>query len=610
MKLIKQFLGALAGAVLALSLMIIPSLAAELTPVRSYDQASFTDVASDWSYAPIKTCYELGLMSGQSPGKFGPSGKVSIAEGIVVAARIHNLWRGGNGVFPSSTPWYQSAVDYAVQNGIVTENQFSSFTAAATRAQLADLLARVLPEKDYTPINSVKALPDVNDSTPGTASIFKLYNAGIVSGVDAYGTFAPDNTISRAQMAAILCRLVQPESRQTFTLQPKPADMTVRTSSKPLIINGHPFYGLVEIGGEAYLPLALGDGNDAAMSDFVSYSGMDGESAIDPDFVDFIALDVYDLPSVLPDYCLVPPSGNVLGTAQPGPTVEIPAEYHKKRDTAPILTLGGRFPMIKISDLFRIYTVSNKDSAIYVEIPLDSWRSLPNVEREPDLVGQALSGLLRSTPKETVRAIHDYLVNTLTYNPFNDISGAAYEKAFEQYKLQHNRILTCKYGVCQDYAELFQEMCLRAGIPCEFISGSAGGPHAWNRVYLDGKWYHVDCTWDDPISNKPILQHTYYLVETETMAKSRCWSDSDYPMPAEYDPVWEQLDPNNITSADMFRKCFIAQIMQGKTFIRLKTTRSGAYGGIACIYAYDTGQPYVYGGYNTKTKCYEYTVQY
>ena len=33
----------------------------------------------------------------------------------------------------------------------------------------------------------------------------------------------------------------------------------------------------------------------------------------------------------------------------------------------------------------------------------------------------------------------------------------------------------------------------------------------------------------------------------------------------------------------MFRKYLIAQIMQGKTFIRLKTTRSGAYGGIACI---------------------------
>ncbi|MDE6455846.1 MAG: S-layer homology domain-containing protein, partial [Dysosmobacter sp.] len=471
---------------------------------------------------------------------------------------------------------------------------------------------QVLPKKDYAPINSVKSLPDVNDNTPGAASIFKLYNAGIVSGIDAYGTFAPNNTISRAQMAAILCRLVQPESRLVFTLQPKPADLTVRSSSKALVVNGHPFYGLVDVGGETYLPLALGDGNDAAMNDFIYYSGTDSRNSVDLDFIDFIDLDVYDLPSVLPDYCLTPSSGNVIGTAQPGPTVRIPSEYHKSYNKIPTLALSGRFPMVKVSDLFQGCTVSDQGSAIHVEIPLDSRRTLPDVKKEPDLVGQALTGLLRSTPRETVRAIHDYLVNTLTYNPFNAVSEAAYEKASEQYGLEYNRILACKYGVCQDYTELFQEMCLRAGIPCEFVSGFAGGdgPHAWNRVYVDGKWLHVDCTWDDPAGNKPSLRYTYYLIEAETMAKNRVWPQSDYPLPAEYDPAWEQLDPNNITSADMFRKCLLAQVMQGKTFIRLKTTQSGAYGGIFCIYAYDTGFPYVSGGYNAKTKCYEYTIQY
>ena len=29
-------------------------------------------------------------------------------------------------------------------------------------------------------------------------------------------------------------------------------------------------------------------------------------------------------------------------------------------------------------------------------------------------------------------------------------------------------------------------------------------------------------------------------------------------MPDAYDPAWEQLDPNNVTSADMFRKCLLA----------------------------------------------------
>ena len=613
MKRMKRFLSALTDAALILSLLLTPALAAGLSPIRGYDEAGFTDVASDWTYAPIKTCYELGLMSGQGGGKFNPGGTVAVAEGVAVAARVHSLWRGGGGTFPAGAPWYQSAVDYAARNGIIAPGQFSDFTAAATRAQLAGMLARALPQEGYAPINSVTSLPDVDDSTPGAADIFKLYNAGIVSGTDAYGTFAPNNTITRAEMAAILCRLVQPGTRVTFTLQPKPAipaDLTVRSSSKLLMLNGRPIYGLVDIGGEPYLPLALGEGNDAPLSGVLSCYEYDGKRTLHfyPD----------RLSSVLPDYSVAPPQGNVLGTARPGPVATVSNGYKNERDVT-LLTLDGHFPMVKAADLFKDYTVdgkgaviSDQGSVLCVDLPRYSWETPPEVTREPDLVGQALANLLRSNPKDTVKAIHDYLVNTLTYDPFTAASEAAYEKASEQYQLQHNRILACKYGVCQDYAELFQEMCLRAGIPCEFVSGTAGGGgHAWNRVCLDGKWSYVDCTWDDPISKKPVLRYDYYLVGPDVMVKSHFWEGDDYPMPKDYDPAWEQLDPNNITSADMFRKCFVAQIAQGKTSIKLRVTKSGAYGGTGCIYAYgNLGWSYMKGGYNSKTKCYEYTVEY
>ncbi len=611
MKRMKRFLSALTNAALILSLLLTPALAAGLSPIHSYDEAGFTDVASDWTFAPIKTSFELGLMSGQGDGKFNPGGTVAVAEGVAVAARVHNLWRGGDGTFPASTPWYQSAVDYAARNGIIAPDQFSDFTAAATRAQLAGMLAGALPQEGYAPINSVTSLPDVSDSTPGAAGIFKLYNAGIVSGIDVYGTFAPNNTISRAEMAAILCRLVQPDTRVTFTLQPKPSipdDLTVRSSSKLLMLNGRPIYGLVDIGGEAYLPLALSEGNDAPLSMFLSYSTWDGEHRL--------SCSTSQLSTVLPNYSVAPPQGAVLGTAQPGPVATVSWNWENEWE-APLLTLDGHFPMVNVTDLFKDYTndgksavISDQGSILYVDLPLYSWEPPHEVTQEPDLVGQALANLLRSTPKDTVKAIHDYLVNTLTYDPFTAASEAAYEKASEQYKLQHNRILACKYGVCQDYAELFQEMCLRAGIPCEFVAGSAGGPHAWNRVYLDGKWSYVDCTWDDPISKKPVLRYDYYLVGPDTLVKSHYWDGDDYPMPREYDPAWEQLDPNNITSADMFRKCLVAQLAQGKTFIQLRVTKSGAYGGTGCIYAYGLGWSYMSGGYNSKTKCYEYTVEY
>ena len=43
--------------------------------------------------------------------------------------------------------------------------------------------------------------------------------------------------------------------------------------------------------------------------------------------------------------------------------------------------------------------------------------------------------------------------------------------------------------------------------------------HVWNAVELDGKWYHLDLTWDDPITNtgEEILSHTYFMITTQKL---------------------------------------------------------------------------------------------
>jgi hypothetical protein len=59
--------------------------------------------------------------------------------------------------------------------------------------------------------------------------------------------------------------------------------------------------------------------------------------------------------------------------------------------------------------------------------------------------------------------------------------------------------------VCEGYAKSFKYLCDLAEIPCITISGKAyssngsGGDHMWNAVELDGVWYMVDTTWDDPV---------------------------------------------------------------------------------------------------------------
>ncbi|MBR6253443.1 MAG: hypothetical protein IKR04_06385, partial [Clostridia bacterium] len=45
--------------------------------------------------------------------------------------------------------------------------------------------------------------------------------------------------------------------------------------------------------------------------------------------------------------------------------------------------------------------------------------------------------------------------------------------------------------------------------------------HVWNAVMLDGKWYHLDLTWDDPIisTGEQIVDDTYFLITTEELKK-------------------------------------------------------------------------------------------
>jgi hypothetical protein len=60
-----------------------------------------------------------------------------------------------------------------------------------------------------------------------------------------------------------------------------------------------------------------------------------------------------------------------------------------------------------------------------------------------------------------------------------------------------------KGPVCEGYAKAFKVLCDEAGIPCVVVTGtgindSGSQNHMWNYVKLNGKWYAVDVTWNDP----------------------------------------------------------------------------------------------------------------
>ncbi len=53
----------------------------------------------------------------------------------------------------------------------------------------------------------------------------------------------------------------------------------------------------------------------------------------------------------------------------------------------------------------------------------------------------------------------------------------------------------------------------------------AGNDHMWNKVLIDGVWYHVDCTYDDQSDE---VSYKYFLkTDAEMESLGRTWSSSD-----------------------------------------------------------------------------------
>ncbi|HHV11766.1 MAG TPA: transglutaminase domain-containing protein [Clostridiales bacterium] len=97
------------------------------------------------------------------------------------------------------------------------------------------------------------------------------------------------------------------------------------------------------------------------------------------------------------------------------------------------------------------------------------------------------------TDSEKADAIYNYIVNTYEYDS---------EKAKtvrSGYIPSIDNIFTSKKGICYDYSVSFAAMLRSVGIPAQVIMGQSKdveGYHAWNQVYLKGKWVTVDTTFD------------------------------------------------------------------------------------------------------------------
>lgn len=78
-----------------------------------------------------------------------------------------------------------------------------------------------------------------------------------------------------------------------------------------------------------------------------------------------------------------------------------------------------------------------------------------------------------------------------------------------------------KKGVCQGYSLAYKYLLSLCGVDSDIVYSELM-KHSWNVVKIDGEYYHVDVTWDDPLYDGNDIfgysSHEYFLLSNEAIS--------------------------------------------------------------------------------------------
>ena len=140
-----------------------------------------------------------------------------------------------------------------------------------------------------------------------------------------------------------------------------------------------------------------------------------------------------------------------------------------------------------------------------------------------EIIGNIITEEMSEYEKE--KAIHDYIVLNTAYDYDNFKNGTVPDESYSITGLINNGV-----GVCNAYAYAFQLMAKMAELESYIIVGTMDdGSHAWNIVGLEGEYYHIDVTADDPAPDRAgVVNYNYYNLTDEMIAKNHTWDKSRY----------------------------------------------------------------------------------
>lgn len=168
--------------------------------------------------AELNRTDHLAFLSGYANGTFEPDRNMTRAEVTTMFARLLTEKMAADQTYSNTfsdvakSHWAANYIGYMQQFGIITGYADGSFRpdASVTRAEFAAIASRF-----ETLTEGTKSFSDVPSSHWAAKYINFAATRGWVNGY-ADGTFRPNNSITRAEVAAVTCRLLERNADQSY----------------------------------------------------------------------------------------------------------------------------------------------------------------------------------------------------------------------------------------------------------------------------------------------------------------------------------------------------------------------------------------------------------
>lgn len=118
------------------------------------------------------------------------------------------------------------------------------------------------------------------------------------------------------------------------------------------------------------------------------------------------------------------------------------------------------------------------------------------------------------TPLQKALYLHDYIA---THGQYDTISKVDVKNKIDERRRDAYGMLIDGIGVCQGYTLAYRLLLKEVGIDSGTVTSDSMN-HVWNLIQIDGNWYHVDVTWDDPTEDRiGQSQHVYFCLSEDKL---------------------------------------------------------------------------------------------